>query len=150
MTEIRALIARMAADNPSWGSCRIHGELKKLEHRVARSTIAKALKEHGIGPSPDRPMSWRTFLCAHAAAIAAADFLTIEVWTARGLVTHDVLCGTRHLEHAVREFVEHDNTERPHQGLGNDLINGRPESGSGAVVVRERLGGLLQHDHRAA
>jgi hypothetical protein len=53
---------------------------------VARSTIAKVLKEHGIKPSPDRPMSWSTFVRAHAKSIAAADFFMTEVWTAHGLV----------------------------------------------------------------
>ena len=48
MKEIRQLIVRMAGENPSWGYARIQGQLKHLDHRVARSTIAKVLKEHGI------------------------------------------------------------------------------------------------------
>ncbi len=88
MKAIRALIVRMATENAGWGYCRIRGELKKLDHRVARSTIAKTLKDHGIRPAPERPTSWRTFLKSHADVIAAADFFTAEVWTARGLVTH--------------------------------------------------------------
>ncbi len=36
-------------------------------------------------------MSWTTFVRSHAHLIAAADFFTTEVWTARGLVTHDTL-----------------------------------------------------------
>ena len=48
MKAIRALIVRMATDNSSWGYCRIQGELRKLNHCVAPSTIAKTLKEHGI------------------------------------------------------------------------------------------------------
>ncbi|UCH84954.1 MAG: transposase [Candidatus Latescibacterota bacterium] len=91
MKEIRRLIIRMAAENPSWGYARIQGQLKHLNHRVARSTIAKVLKEHGIKPSPDRPMSWRTFVRSHAHLIAAADFFTTEVWTARGLVRYFTL-----------------------------------------------------------
>jgi len=55
---------------------------------VARSTVAKVLKDHGLSPAPDRPASWRTFLRAHWGAIAGADFFTSEVWTARGLVTY--------------------------------------------------------------
>ena len=74
MKAIRELIVRMAEDNPSWGYCRIQGELKKLDHRVARSTIAKTLKDQGIAPAPGRPTSWRTFLRSHADSIAAADF----------------------------------------------------------------------------
>jgi NDP-sugar pyrophosphorylase family protein len=61
MREIRELIVRMAEENTTWGYARIQGALKHLDHRVARSTIAKVLKEHGLGPSPDRPMSWATF-----------------------------------------------------------------------------------------
>ncbi len=91
MKEIRRLIVEMAEDNPSWGYARIQGALKHLDHRVARSTIAKTLKEHGIQPAPDRPMSWATFVRSHAHLIAAADFFTTEVWTARGLVTHYTL-----------------------------------------------------------
>ena len=91
MKEIRESIVRMAEDNPSWGYARIQGALKHLNHRVARSTIAKVLKEHGLKPSPDRPMSWTTSIRAHAHLIAAADFFTTEVWTARGLVRHFTL-----------------------------------------------------------
>jgi putative transposase len=91
MKEIRELIVRMAEENPSWGYTRIQGGLKHLDHRVARSTIAKVLKEHGIQPSPNRPMSWKTFVRSHAHLIAAADFFTSEVWTARGLVRYFTL-----------------------------------------------------------
>jgi transposase InsO family protein len=90
----------MAKDN-SWRSCRIQGELKKLGHSVARSTIAKALKASGIPPSPMRPTSWRTFLRAHADVIAAADFFTAEVWTARGLITFHVLFVVHHATRVV-------------------------------------------------
>jgi transposase InsO family protein len=91
MKEIRKLIVMMAGENSSWGYGRIQGALKHLDHRVARSTIAKVLKEHGIKPAPERPMSWRTFIRPHANVIAAADFFTTEVWTARALVTYYTL-----------------------------------------------------------
>jgi transposase InsO family protein len=91
MKEIRELTVRMAEENPSWGYARIQGQLRHLGHRVARSTIAEVLKEHGIKPSPDRPMSWATFVRAHATSIAAADFFTTEVWTAHGLVRYFTL-----------------------------------------------------------
>ena len=71
--EIRRLAVRMATDNPSWGYTRIQGALKNLGHRVARSTIAKILKEQGIPPSRERPMTWLTFLRAHWQALVAAD-----------------------------------------------------------------------------
>ena len=58
---------------------------------MARSTVAKVLKAHGIPPAPDRPTSWRTFLRAHLGEIAGADFFTTEVWTPRGLITYYTL-----------------------------------------------------------
>jgi transposase InsO family protein len=91
MKKVARLITRMATDNPTWGYSRIQGALKNLDHRVARSTIARVLKEQGIPPVPNRPTSWRTFLRANWGKIAAADFFTTEVWTARGLVTYYTL-----------------------------------------------------------
>jgi hypothetical protein len=59
MKEISTLIERMATENSAWGYTRIQGALKNLGHNVARSTVAKVLKDHGIPPAPDRPSSWR-------------------------------------------------------------------------------------------
>jgi len=87
---LRALIVRMAAENPTWGYTRIQGALKNLGHRVGRSTIARVLRAEGIPPGRQRPMTWQTFLQAHWPALVAADFFTTEVWTARGLVTYYV------------------------------------------------------------
>jgi len=87
MGAIKALIVRFALENPSWGYCRIQGELKDVGHQVASTTIANVLKENGIKPAPDRPSSWRTFLQSHWGEFAATDFFTTEVWTPRGLVT---------------------------------------------------------------
>jgi hypothetical protein len=86
--EIRLLTVRMARENPTWGYRRTQGALQNLRHRVARSTVAAILRAQGIGPVPERPTSWGTFLAAHWGAIAAADFFTTEVWTVRGLVTY--------------------------------------------------------------
>src|SRR5262245_57638946 len=91
MKEIATLIVRMATENPGWGYSRIQGALRNLGHHVARSTVAKVLKENGISPALGRPSSWRTFMRADWGAIAGADFFTTEVWTARGLVTYYTL-----------------------------------------------------------
>ena len=91
MKDLAALIVRMASENPGWGYTRIQRALKNLGHDVARSTVAKVLKDSGIPPAPDRPSSWRTFLRAHWGAIAGADFFTSEVWRPRGLVTYYTL-----------------------------------------------------------
>jgi len=93
MREISQLIVRMAQDNPGWGYTRIQGALANLNHRVGRGTIANVLKRNGIEPSPERGKctQWSTFLKAHWRVLFAADFLTVEVWTASGLVTHYLL-----------------------------------------------------------
>lgn len=53
--------------------------------------------------------------------------------------------GEGHLRRAVAEYMAHYHHERNHQGLGNALIDGESQAttGQGAVVCRERLGGLL-------
>jgi len=93
MRKISALIVRMAQDNPGWGYTRIQGALGNLSHRVGRGTVANVLKRNGIEPAPERSKrtTWSTFLKAHWKVFAASDFLTVEVWTGRGLVTHYLL-----------------------------------------------------------
>jgi transposase InsO family protein len=63
-----------------------------------------------------------------------------------------VLLGEGHLWAAVRAYVDHYHEERPHQGLGNELI--APTTtviGTGLITCRERLGGLLKfYDREAA
>jgi hypothetical protein len=81
LLEIRQLVVRMAAENPTWGYTRIQGALKNVGHRVGRSTIRRILKAAGVPPVPQRPTPWQTFLKAHWGAIAGADFFTTEVWT---------------------------------------------------------------------
>jgi transposase InsO family protein len=59
--------------------------------------------------------------------------------------------GERHLQTAIRAFVDHYHEERPHQGLGNELIAPKTASvESGQVRCRERLGGMLKFYYRAA
>ena len=46
--ELRRLTLRLAAENPTWGYRRIHGELAGLGHRLAASTVWQILKNAGI------------------------------------------------------------------------------------------------------
>lgn len=85
---LRALVIRMATENPTWGYIRIQGAVKNLGHHVGRSTIARILRAEGLPPGRQRPMTWRTFVQAHWRVLVAADFFTTEVWTVRGLVTY--------------------------------------------------------------
>ena len=93
MRAITRLVIRFARENPRWGYDRIQGALKNIGHVVAPNTIKRILKRNGIQPAPERGKRtpWQTFLRAHADVMAAADFFTTEVWTARGLVTHYTL-----------------------------------------------------------
>ena len=60
-----------------------------------------------------------------------------------------LIFGERHLEYVIREYMEHYHTERPHQGIGNEIIEPPPQS-EGEIVCQERLGGLLKSYRRAA
>ena len=63
-----------------------------------------------------------------------------------------VLLGEQHLRATVRAFMHHYHEERPHQGLGNELIAPKTTViGTGQITCRERLGGLLKfYDREAA
>ena len=93
MDTIRRLIVRMATENREWGDTRIRGALGNLGHQVARGPIANGRKERGLEPAPERKTRtiWRELLAAHGDVLAAADCLTVEVWTPRGLTRFTVL-----------------------------------------------------------
>ena len=76
---IRALVLRMARENPRSGYRRIQGELVGLGHPVAASTVWKILKNAGLDPAPRRSgPTWRQFLSTQAHAILAVDFAHVD------------------------------------------------------------------------
>ena len=78
-SEVRQLIIRVARENPSWGYFRVHGELLKLGHTVAATSIRSILLAAGIPPAPRRSgMSWKQFLRAHSESVIAADFFSVD------------------------------------------------------------------------
>lgn len=73
--EVRNVIFRMVAENPTWGAPRIHGELLMLGFEVSERTISRWMKR--AQRSPDRAQRWMAFLRNHREAIAAMDFFTV-------------------------------------------------------------------------
>jgi putative transposase len=77
---IKALVLRLARENPGWGYRRIHGELAGLGVKIAASTAWEILKNAGIDPAPRRTgPAWSLFLRSQAEAILACDFFTADL-----------------------------------------------------------------------
>jgi transposase InsO family protein len=252
---IRALVLRLARENPSWGYRRIHGELLVLGIQVAASTVWEMLKDAGVNPAPERASStWADFLHSQADALLACDFLEtvtlsgarlyvfaviehasrririlgatahptatwmtqtaknlvmdledagcrarflirdgdgkfpalfdtiladagievvlsgvrmprmnsiMERWVQtcrRELLDRTLIWNQRHLLHALREFEDHYNSHRPHQGIANTRpLHPLPVPIAGPRQItrldirrRERLGGILHEYQHAA
>ncbi len=64
-----------------------------MGHELGRNTIKRIPQENGLEPAPERSKKapWASLLKAHRGAIAATDFVTVEVLTLRGLVRYAVL-----------------------------------------------------------
>ena len=77
--EVRELIFRMVAENPTWGAPRIHGELQMLGIDVSERSISRWLKQAPRDPEPAR--RWLAVLRNHREAIAAMDFFTVPTAT---------------------------------------------------------------------
>jgi len=75
--EIRALIFRMVAENPTWGAPRIHGELRKLGFDLSERSVSRWMRRAPRNPDPVK--RWLTFLRNHREAIAVVQQLR-EAW----------------------------------------------------------------------
>lgn len=92
MAVIRELCVKFAKENPDWGYGRIQGALANLGYEVSDTTVGNILRAKGIVPAPERgkQSNWKRFVRSHLSVMAVADFLTVEVWTLRGLVRFHV------------------------------------------------------------
>ena len=96
---IRALVLRLARENPGWGYRRVHGELAGLGVKIAASTAWEILKKAGIDPVPRRTgPAWSQFLRSQAEAILACDFFTVN------LLDGTQACVLAVIEHATRRI----------------------------------------------
>jgi len=105
--ELRALIRRMASENPVWGEERIANELRvKLGIRVSPRTVGKYMPKRPPG-QPGRDQRWATFLKHHARAILACDFFVAVTATFR------LLYGFVVIEHGRRRLAHVGVTNHP-------------------------------------
>jgi putative transposase len=82
--EVRALVLRMARENPRWGYRRIVGELAGLGISISATGVRKILSGAGLGPSGARGgPSWSDFIRRQAKGMIACDFFTVDTVTLR-------------------------------------------------------------------
>ena len=77
--ELRQLIFRIVAENPTWGGPRIHGELIMLGFDVSERTVLRWMRK--APRSPESVKLWAAFLNNHREAIAAMDFFIVPTLT---------------------------------------------------------------------
>jgi putative transposase len=103
--ELRELIFKMVAENPTWGAPRIHGELLMLGFDISERTISRWMRRAPRDPEPAK--RWLTFLRNHREAIAAMDFFTVPTVTFRLLYCFFVI------SHDRRQIVHFNVTRHP-------------------------------------
>jgi len=137
---LRALVLRLARENPTWGYRRVHGELCRLgyKNRIGASTVWAILQRAGVAPAPKRSaVAWRQFLRSQATSVLAMDFFTVDtVFLQRLYVLFVIEVATRRVHvlgltaHPVGEWVAQQ-ARNLLMGLGDDL-------GRFRFVIRDR------------
>jgi putative transposase len=137
---IRKLVIRMAADNPTWGHRRVQGELVKLGHPIAASTVWQILHAAGIAPAPRRTgPTWKQFLTAQARGALAVDFVHVDTVLLRRMYAFIVI------EHASRRVHLAGITANPDgawttQAARNFLMDLGTRVTSVKFLIRDRAG----------
>ena len=137
---IRKLVIRIATENPTWGHRRVQGELVKLGHHVAASTVWQILHDAGIDPAPRRTgPTWKQFLTAQARGILAADFVHVDTVLLRRLYALIVI------EHGTRRVHPAGITANPDgawttQAARNLLMDLGLRVASVKFLIRDRAG----------
>lgn len=83
---LKKLVLQLAHENAAWGHRRIQGELARLGHPIAASTVWEILHAASIDPAPRRTgPTWREFLTNQAQGIIAVDFFHLDTALGRRL-----------------------------------------------------------------
>jgi putative transposase len=129
--EVRALIRRLAEENPTWGAPKIHGELQKLGFVVSKRSVARHLR--GVRRRGDPGARWLAFLQNHREVIVAFDFFTVPTVTVKLLYCFFVIA------HGRREILHFNVTRRPTaEWVVQQLREAFPEAGPYRYVTLDR------------
>jgi hypothetical protein len=129
--EIRALIQRLAQENPDWGAPKIHGELLKLGFIVSERTLTRYLRCMRRRDDPGK--SWLTFLQNHTEVIVAFDFFTVPTLTFQLLYCFFVI------EHGRRRILHFNVTRHPSaEWVVQQLREAFPEVGPYRYIILDR------------
>jgi putative transposase len=82
----------MVAENPTWGTPRIHGEFKMLGFDISERTVLRWMRKAPRSPEPAK--RWAALLSNNREAIAATDFFTVPTLTFGVLYCFFVICLT--------------------------------------------------------
>jgi putative transposase len=137
---IRKLVIRIAIDNPSWGHRRVQGELVKVGHPIAASTVWQILQTAGIDPAPRRSgPTWKQFLTAQACGVLAADFVHVDTVLLRRLYALIVIeHGTRRVR--LAGITAHPDGAWTTQAARNLLMDLGQRATSVKFLIRDRAG----------
>jgi putative transposase len=133
-------VIRIATENPAWGHRRVQGELVRLGHHIAASTIWQILHDAGIDPAPRRTgPTWKQFLTAQARGILAADFVHVDTVLLRRIYALIII------EHGTRRAHLAGITARPDgtwttQAARNFLMDIGHHADSARFLIRDRAG----------
>jgi putative transposase len=133
-------VIRIVTENPAWGHRRVQGELVRLGHPIAASTVWQILHAARIDPAPRRAgPTWKQFLTAQARGVIAADFVHVDTVLLRRVYALVVI------EHGTRRAHLAGVTANPDgswttQAARNLLMDLGQRAASLKFLIRDRAG----------